>query len=284
MSKPKKKPAKPAAAKKPTPAKPKAAQAVKASFASIVKAAGGKKLVLHIGCGAANPAKLHQSFQGPEWHEVRLDIDASVKPDIVADMIDMSAVPDESVDAVWSSHNIEHLYPHDVPGALKEISRVIKNGGAFLVTLPDIQSVANYVAHGNLEEPIYDSPAGPICPIDILYGFRKSMAMGNLFMAHKTAFTAESLARHLRDSGFSNIRVRREWVNLWAVGYKFPHGHPQRIEKTVIETDDAAQGLKLPPAMPVNRSPHPGNIAAGKLSDELDIPPKSWKPLGLKAG
>jgi predicted SAM-dependent methyltransferase len=50
--------------------------------------------------------------------ELRLDIDASVAPDIVATMTDMSRVADASVDAVFSSHNIEHLDPHEVPVAL----------------------------------------------------------------------------------------------------------------------------------------------------------------------
>jgi hypothetical protein len=46
---------------------------------------------------------------------LRLDIDKNVNPDIVGTMLDMSAVADASVDAVFSSHNIEHLYPHEAP-------------------------------------------------------------------------------------------------------------------------------------------------------------------------
>jgi hypothetical protein len=43
-----------------------------------------------------------------------------LNPDIVGTMTDMSAVADASVDALFSSHNIEHLYPHEVPVALAE--------------------------------------------------------------------------------------------------------------------------------------------------------------------
>jgi len=253
----------------------------KADFEKIAKAAGDKKRVLHIGCGAANKAKLHQSFHGEEWHEIRLDIDPKVEPDIVADMTDLSMIPDAAVDAVWSSHNIEHLHAHQVAGVFQSLFRILKPGGLFLVTMPDIQSVATYVANGQLDEPVYDSPAGPISPIDIMYGFRASISRGNYFMAHKTAFTAQTLAKQFADAGFCNIRIQRKWLDLWGVGHKLPAGHPQRVEKTTIEVDERTQQLKAPPALPLNRSPHPGALGPNMLTDELDIPPRRWQPLGL---
>ena len=36
---------------------------------------GDVKTVLHVGCGPYNPAKLHKTFHGPGWRELRLDID-----------------------------------------------------------------------------------------------------------------------------------------------------------------------------------------------------------------
>tara|TARA_B100001123_G_scaffold409615_1_gene503914 strand:+ start:544 stop:1380 length:837 start_codon:yes stop_codon:yes gene_type:complete len=251
------------------------------SFADIQAKAGQRKMVLHIGCGAPNPNKLHKSFRGDDWYEVRLDIDADARPDIVSDMLDMHMVPTGSVDAVWSSHNIEHLYPHTVPAALKEINRVIKPNGHFLVTLPDIQTVANYVAHGQLEEAIYDSPAGPICPIDIMYGLRSAMARGNLFMAHKTAYTAKSLGLHLKEAGFSNIKVTRDWVDLWAVGHKLDRNNPNFRDEIQIITTGKGDTPALPTPLPVNRTPHPGAMVAGKMPDELDVPPHQWVPVSL---
>jgi|GEM_PF-581278 len=250
-------------------------------FEALRERAAGKRIVLHIGCGAPNPEKLHKSFRTDEWFELRLDIDKDANPDIVSDMVEMSAIPDESVDAIWSSHNIEHLYPHIVPAAMKEFYRVLKMGGHILVTMPDIQSVAAFVANGTLEEPIYQSPAGPICPIDIMYGLRSAMARGNLFMAHKTAFTAKSLGDYFRNAGFSNITLSRDWVDLWGIGYKFPPGHPQRVEKMVIQ-ENQERRVTPPPAPPLQRLPHPGAFHSGVMTDELDIPPKIWKPLGLK--
>lgn len=179
-----------------------------------------QKTVLHVGCGAYNPKKLHRHFQGKEWKEIRFDIDPNVKPDIIGSMTDMSMIANNTVDAIWSSHNIEHLYPHEVAIVFNEFQRILKPNGFVYITLPDIQAVAKHVAEGNLEEPLYVAPAGPVSALDILYGFRPSLAAGNYYMAHKTAFTADTLAKHLAASGFTNIRVERETLNLWAIGYK----------------------------------------------------------------
>ncbi|HEY9301549.1 MAG TPA: tetratricopeptide repeat protein [Phormidium sp.] len=179
-----------------------------------------KKKVLHVGCGPYSLSGLHETFKTDEWQEVRLDIDPNVKPDIISSITDMSPVPSHSVDAIWSSHNIEHIYPHEVPIALAEFYRVLKPGGFVLITLPDIQKVAEYVAQGNLEEPIYLSPAGPIAAIDILYGLGTDLAKGKYYMAHRTGFTQESLAQKMQQAGFHPVEVRSEYLNLWATAYK----------------------------------------------------------------
>ncbi len=102
--------------------------------------------VLHVGCGAPNAETLHRAFRGPEWREVRLDIDPGAKPDIVASMADMPEVESGTYDALYSSHNIEHLFAHEVPTALGEFARVLKPDGFALISCPDLQSIATLVA------------------------------------------------------------------------------------------------------------------------------------------
>ncbi len=178
------------------------------------------KLILHVGCGPYDPEALPKPFRTSEWREVRLDLNPAVQPDIVGSITDLSAVPDQSMDAVYSSHNLEHVYAHEVPIALGEFYRVLKPGGRVLISVPDIQEVAEHVATGNLEEPLYESPAGPISAIDILYGLRTAIAGGNHFMAHRTAFTSESLSQKLKQAGFSKVNIQKGNLNIWAVGYK----------------------------------------------------------------
>jgi len=75
---------------------------------------------LHIGCNRKHKDQTTRGFNTPEWQELRLDIDPEVQPDIMASMLEMTPVATASVDAIFSSHNIEHLYPHEVPVALRE--------------------------------------------------------------------------------------------------------------------------------------------------------------------
>ncbi len=80
--------------------------------------------LLHVGCGPSTKRDTTPAFDTPLWHEIRLDINPEVQPDVVGTMLDMQAVPDASIDAIFSSHNIEHLYPHDVPRALSGMRRL----------------------------------------------------------------------------------------------------------------------------------------------------------------
>lgn len=181
----------------------------------------GSRIVLHVGCGRRNELTLPRRFKEPGWREVRLDIDAAVEPDIVGSIVDMPAVPSQSVDAVWSSHNIEHVYAHEVPLVLGEFFRVLQPGGYALIATPDLQRVAECIARGQLDEPLYRSPAGLIAPLDVVYGYGAKVAEEAGFMAHKTGFTARSLASQLRAAGFQRIDVQRQGrANLWAIGHR----------------------------------------------------------------
>ena len=179
--------------------------------------------LLHIGCGPKRKNQTTRGFNTDAWTELRLDIDADVQPDIIGTMTDMSAVADVSVDAIFSSHNIEHLYPHEVGPALAEFIRVLRPDGFLVVTCPDLQEVCRLVAEDKLLEPAYTSPAGPITPLDILYGHRPPMARGNLYMSHRCGFTEKVLIGTLRSCGFKTVASKRRahpYYDLYAVATK----------------------------------------------------------------
>ena len=168
------------------------------------------KIVLNVGCGYPLRQKLHRHFHGPEWREIRLDLDPAVQPDIVCSITDISPVAADSVDAVWSSHNLEHLQRYEVPQALAEFLRVLKPHGLLLLTLPDLQQVARLVVEDRLDDSAYTSQSGPI-----------TLARGNQFMAHRTGFTARSLHKLLIEAGFVEVSLRQGTsFDLWATGYK----------------------------------------------------------------
>lgn len=180
------------------------------------------KRLLHVGCGPKSPHRLHAVFRDPRvWDEVRLDLDPKVVPDIICSTVDMRRlVASASFDAVWSSHNLEHLFDHEVLLALAEFRRVLKPGGYLLLRCPDLLAIVETIARSGLEHPAYMSPAGPIAPLDMLFGHRPSIAQGNRFMAHHTGFSDARLGRLLLEAGFAEALTKcASNYDLWAVAF-----------------------------------------------------------------
>lgn len=161
------------------------------------------KTLLHVGSGHSNISKLN-GFNISDWQEIRLDIDEKVNPDIVGTLTNMTSVKTASVDAIYSAYNIDHIYAHEVPIAFKEFHRVLKDDGIVVLRCPDIQTVCEVIAQDKLLEPLYESPIGPIYPIDILFGNRQQVSSGNEFMAKKVGFTYSVLNQTFGEAGFQS--------------------------------------------------------------------------------
>jgi predicted SAM-dependent methyltransferase len=180
---------------------------------------------LHVGCWHHNKSGL-KGFNSDDWNEIRFDIDETVAPDIIGSLTDMSLVTNESVEAIYSSHNIEHVFAHEVPIVIREFHRVLSTTGFVIITCPDLQSIGEAIAQDKLIDSLYISPAGPICPIDIVYGHRGFIEQGNQYMAHKTGFTYTSLARAFLENGFAKVIGGRNLqpYALWMIALK--HDRP----------------------------------------------------------
>jgi SAM-dependent methyltransferase len=183
--------------------------------------AKGMRRVLNVGSGAASDGRLHAVFQSDQWAEIRLDADASTKPDLVCSVTDMStAIENAAFDAIWSSHNLEHVKGSEVLPALREFLRVLKPEGFALIRSPDLEAVAELILREGIDTVIYESSAGPITPLDMLYGHGRSIELGNEFMRHGTGFTQERLGRLLVEAGFEEARTTRTpQLEVWAVAF-----------------------------------------------------------------
>ena len=100
----------------------------------------------------------------------------------------------------------------------------MKDDGIVVITCPDLQSVCEAVVNDKLLEPFYESPAGQISPIDVLYGHRTLIAQGNEYMAHKGGFTYSALNASFFEAGFKaryggRVQEGGEY-NLFLVAFK----------------------------------------------------------------
>jgi SAM-dependent methyltransferase len=185
-----------------------------------VKEAPRERTLVNVGCGARNGYTLPDYFQ--DWRELRVDVDPAVQPDLVADLTDLSAIADGSADAVWASHCVEHLYEHQVRIALTEFHRVVRADGFVCVIVPDIQAVAQYVAADRLHETLYESPAGPVTPHDMIFGYGAAIAKGQTSMAHRCGFTPGMLQQSFRQLPFAEVLLRRRTAELELVAVARP--------------------------------------------------------------
>lgn len=145
------------------------------------------------------------------WDHDLLDISPGPDVDIVCDA---RAMPFELspciYDAVYCSHNLEHYYDHEVPLVLAGMVFALKPGGEVHILVPNIgQLIVEMVERGiDLDDTLYTSPAGPITPLDVFYGYGREIAeSGEPFFAHKTGFTARRLHRVLVEAGLRDVKV-----------------------------------------------------------------------------
>lgn len=164
--------------------------------------------LLHIGAGGG-PL--------PDWahgvQETTLDIDPKHNPDILASMVELGQIG--KYDFVYSCHCLEHVFPHEVKKSLKEMNRVLIPGGTAIAIVPDLDGIKPN------HDVIYESPAGPVCGMDIIYGMAK-LIEDNPYMAHKTGFTMESLKAEFKEAGFENITgtIINEFHSIMVTGAK----------------------------------------------------------------
>lgn len=167
------------------------------------------KTVVHVGSGRVGIPTDY--WPRSEWREVSVDLDPSTTPDIVADCRDMGEIADESADAIYCSHVLEHVPEADLQRVLAEFRRILKPDGELVVGVPDIQEAARWIADGRVCETMYECPAGdgtfrPIRPLDLIYGAGTEVRHRPL-MGHRTGFTQDTLSWWLSQAGFEGEMV-----------------------------------------------------------------------------
>lgn len=171
--------------------------------------------VLNVG---GNSKKLLLPSEYAGWEHVLLDIDPRGNPDVVCDARELASLPADEYDSVYCSHNLEHYHHHDAKKVLAGFTHVLKADGFAFIRVPDMGALMRTVVEKNLDidDVLYQSPAGPIMVRDVIYGYGVEIERsGKDFYAHKTGFTQKSLIALLNACGFpwvysgvGNLEVR----------------------------------------------------------------------------
>ena len=176
--------------------------------------------VLNVG-GNSKDIPLPPNYQG--WENVLLDVDPRGKPDVVCDARELTSLEAGVYDAVYCSHNLEHYFRHDVPKVLAGFRHVLRDEGFAHIRVPDLGEVMRQVVQKSLDidDMLYQSPAGPITVRDVFYGFGLEIERsGNDFFAHKTGFTQKSLVRILGGCGFPFVYSMTGNLEVMAIAFK----------------------------------------------------------------
>jgi predicted SAM-dependent methyltransferase len=159
--------------------------------------------VLNVGFGGIAIKELlyTEVFEG--MREISLDIDNKFNPDILADVTDISHIPNNYVTCAYTSHMIEHIDYFKVPSVISELLRVCKPGGYVRILTPNLQVVGEKIASGDLLDVVYESAGGPISPIDIIFGHRHSVHKNRVdFMIHRTGFSKKVFEHIAKEHNF----------------------------------------------------------------------------------
>jgi len=143
------------------------------------------------------PVRLHIGGETakPGWRIVNVQPGPHV--DHVGDVSTVAAAfADDSVDALYASHIMEHLgYDAALPNTLKELRRILKPGGEFYIAVPDMKALCQLFLHPKADLNMR------IHVMRVLYGGRT-----DAFDVHYTGFDQEILGFFLGRAGFTEMR------------------------------------------------------------------------------
>lgn len=165
-----------------------------------------RSVVLNLGCGSA--PGLPDLFPDDQWEEIRVDADPAANPDVIADM---RALPfdDGYANAIICMGVLEHIEESSLASVLDEMRRVLRDGGELKLLVPDLQAIAVEIANGRLTDTLFETDAGPIRALDMIYGFSPLMADHPLW-GHRMGFTGDTLAQWLGAAGFQGTIAKPE--------------------------------------------------------------------------
>jgi predicted SAM-dependent methyltransferase len=70
--------------------------------------------------------------------------------DYIGDVCDMSQFPDDSIEAMYASHVLEHIAQSKVLSTLRGLHRALQPGGQLMISVPDLDVLCHAMLNPNL--------------------------------------------------------------------------------------------------------------------------------------
>jgi predicted SAM-dependent methyltransferase len=138
--------------------------------------------------------KLHIGGEAPKEGWKILNIQNKPHVDYIGDISDLSQFKDGEFSEVYASHVFEHVKQKDIQKTLAGISRIIKTGGAFHISVPDMDELCQLYLNKSLT-------------FDQRWHVMRMMFGGQIdvFDFHYAGWNEEFLNAYLINAGFSRI-------------------------------------------------------------------------------
>jgi predicted SAM-dependent methyltransferase len=165
----------------------------------------------------------------PGW----FGVDLSETSEIQLDLRRPLPIPENRVDAIYSSHFLEHFsYPDPLLSLIGECYRILSPGGYFSAAVPD---GGRYIsAYHNGSEIIEPQIREKISPIYLTTKMDQVSWFVYMYGQHHYLFDDENLVQLLKNAGFIDVALRefnpgldleiRRNESLYVMAYKPHHG------------------------------------------------------------
>lgn len=175
-----------------------------------------------LNCDNSSLAKLRKT---PLWFLIEWLIDKGIVPSIyrgypkvkIVDIRRPLPFPNSSVDFIYCSQVVEHLFLHDLSRFLTECSRVLKPNGVMRILTPDLNKVIKLYLNSELDKFEANDHLKTKCAADHInlvfyprsYVFREKRSwlvriMDAIPEQHKYIFDYETLSSLLLECGFKS--------------------------------------------------------------------------------
>jgi len=144
-----------------------------------------------------------------------LNIQKNDGVDFVGDISDLSQFGDETIEEIYASHVVEHIPQQKIKETLKGIYRVLKNGGKFYVSVPNM----DYLCRILIDEK---------APAKVRMHVMRIIFGGQIddYDFHYFGYTLQLLSGFLRESGFKKIENVKSFSLFNDTSDYAPYGAP----------------------------------------------------------